>query len=108
MNKEEINNRLVRLNYIVHEAKEIVKQLEEHVNGRILADLPDVTIEDLMEGASTVAVRFVNAAHAKGVYNVKDLMLYTQKQVLNWCNIGAGSVIEVRRRLRDRFGIEWE
>lgn len=100
-------NKLMRLKAIAHEAKEIVRQLEEHANGKIIAYCPDITLDELLEG-STKQVRFCNTARKKGVYNVRDLLAYSQKQVFRWRNVGNGCVKEVAERLNERYGIIWE
>ena len=108
MIKQEIMNRLVRLNNIMHEAGDIISELEGHINGRILADCTDISIHDLMEGTWSKQARFTNATRAKGVNTLRDLLLYTQNEVLKWRGVGEGCVKEAAERIKAKFGIVWE
>ena len=108
MSKEEVTNKLVRLNNILHEAKEIIMKLEEHVNGRMLADCPEVTIFELMSHTGSKQVRFDNAARAYGVATIRDLIQnYTQEDCLRWRNVGEGCVSAAATALKEKYGIIW-
>ena len=107
MTKEELTNKLVRLGNMMHEAKEIIGEIENDVNGRLIADCPDVTIaESLPE--STIKRRFVNASRSAGVYHLRDLLLYRPSEVMKWRNTGKRSIVAVQEALEEKYGITWE
>lgn len=107
MTKEELTNKLVRLGNMMHEAKEIIGEIENDVNGRLIADCPDITISELLP-ESNIKRRFVNASRLAGVYHLRDLLLYRPSEVLKWRNIGEGCVRTVQYVLEEKYGITWD
>ena len=107
MTKEELTNKLVRLGNMMHEAKEIIEEIGNDVNGRLIADCPDMSIAELLP-ESTVTRRFVNAARQAGVYRLRDLLLYRPSEVKKWRNVGNKCVSIVQEVLEEKFGIKWD
>lgn len=107
MTKEELTNKLVRLGNMMNEAWEIVEEMKNEVNGRVVANCPDISIVEILPH-STARRRFVNAARREGVYRLKDLLLYTPSEVMMWRNVGKRCIADIQEDLQKRFGIKWE
>ena len=105
MTNSEISEKMVRLQAICQEAKEIIASLEAFImDNSVLSNVPVSSLEISEE---TCRTRFCNVCSVLGITSIQDLVDYGRVRLSHSRNIGDRTLNLVSSALSSQFGIKW-
>ena len=105
MNKEEVNQKLGRLQKIVAEAREIISSLEEFCKEN--NELAYTPVASLVIAKGGLQTKYLNVCSSAGVKNIQQLMDVGYNNFKKCRNCGKKTADLVRKALREQYHVEW-
>ena len=105
MNKEEVNQKLGRLQKIVAEAREIISSLEEFCKEN--NELAYTPVASLVIAKGGLQTKYLNVCSSAGVKNIQQLMDVGYNNFKKCRTCGKKTADLVRKALREQYHVEW-
>lgn len=105
MNKEEVNQKLGRLQKIVAEAREIISSLEEFCKEN--NELAYTPVDSLIIAQGGLQTKYLNVCSNAGIKNIQQLMDVGYNNFKKCRNCGKKTADLVRKALREQYHVEW-
>lgn len=105
MNKEEVNQKLGRLQKIVAEAREIIVSLEEFCKEN--NELAYTPVDSLIIAQGGLQRRYLNGCWGADIKNIQQLMDVGYNNFKKYRNCGKKTADLVRKALWEQYHVEW-
>ena len=105
MNKEEFNQKLVRLQKIIAEAREIISSLEEFCKEN--NELAYTPVASLVIAQGGLQTKYLNVCSNAGIKNIQQLMDVGYNNFKKYRNCGKKTADLVREALWEQYHVKW-
>lgn len=105
MNKEEVNQKLVRLQKIIAEAREIISSLEEFCKEN--NELAYTPVASLVIAQGGLQTKYLNVCSSAGIKNIQQLMDVGYNNFKKYRNCGKKTADLVREALWEQYHVKW-
>lgn len=105
MNKEEVNQKLGRLQKIVAEAREIISSLEEFCKEN--NELAYTPVDSLIIAQGGLQTKYLNVCSSAGIKNIQQLMDVGYNNFKKYRNCGKKTADLVRKALWEQYHVKW-
>lgn len=105
MNKEEVNQKLGRLQKIIVEAREIISSLEEFCKEN--NEMAYTPVASLVIAQGGLQTKYLNVCSNAGIKNIQQLMDVGYNNFKKYRNCGKKTADLVREALWEQYHVKW-